>query len=172
MPPPPPPPRVDEDEEERRKAVAGRQYGLNVTAEAAALGSGASEETRERLARALREAEEAERLEREKRAALHAQKRGYRAGAVNEEERARRLAEMMGDAAHHDDAQRVRFQAVEDRRDSGAEEALQRGGHDPEAFRNRVSQSLVAGQSAADRIGSRSHYRDNSNSDVGAFKRR
>lgn len=97
-----------------------------------------------------------------------------RTGRLTSEEKARKLAEMQGNAEVHDDA---RWQRLSDEKQKDAAEALvqaNQGNGSAAAFLKQAHKSLygATGEAASleDRVGRRKYYNDK-DTERGAFKR-
>ncbi len=97
-----------------------------------------------------------------------------RTGRLTQEEKAKRLAEMQGNAEVHDDA---RWQRLSDEKQKDAAEALEQanqGSGSAAAFMKQAHKTLYGatgeGASLEDRVGRRKYYNDK-DTERGAFKR-
>lgn len=150
----PPPPRMDGYGLKHSGAVPDALRGADLSARAA--------ETRARLeeARLAKEAEERDK------AAQKYTRREYKTGKMSEEDRERRLAEMMGNASEHEQqrTQRLaRAREEEAREEEGDKVVSHADAHrGADAFKAAASRdvyaSMAAGGSLEARIGSRRHY--------------
>lgn len=99
---------------------------------------------------------------------------GCRTGRLSQEEKARRLAEMQGNAVVHDDA---RWQRLSDEKQKDAAEALEQanqGNGSAAAFLKQAHKTVYGatgeGATLEDRVGRRKYYNDK-DTERGAFKR-
>ncbi|DBB05825.1 hypothetical protein WJX82_010516 [Trebouxia sp. C0006] len=130
----------------------------------------AAEATRKRLDDAAKlKAQE----EREKAAQKH-QRQEYKTGRLTEEEKARRLAEMQGNAEVHDDARWHRLSAEKQKDAAEVSEQANQGSGSAAAFLKQAHKTVYGatgeGATLQDRIGRRKYYNDK-DTERGAFKR-
>ncbi|KAL0040595.1 hypothetical protein WJX77_011876 [Trebouxia sp. C0004] len=158
-----------------RDRQGGTQYGLSWGETApeelqACDRRDAAEATRKRLDDAAKlKAQE----EREKSAQKH-QRQEYKTGRLTQEEKARRLAEMQGNAEVHDDARWQRL-SVEKQKDAAEVlEQANQGSGSAAAFLKQAHKTVYGatgeGATLQDRIGRRKYYNDK-DTERGAFKR-
>ncbi|KAL3154798.1 hypothetical protein ABBQ38_011342 [Trebouxia sp. C0009 RCD-2024] len=112
--------------------------------------------------------------EEQDKAAQRHQRQEYKTGKLSQEEKARRLAEMQGNAEVHDDA---RWKRLSDEKQKDADEAIalaNQGSGSAAAFLKQAHKTIYGatgeGASLEDRVGRRKYYNDR-DTERGAFKR-
>ncbi|CAD7701668.1 unnamed protein product [Ostreobium quekettii] len=124
-------------------------------------------ETRKRLEEAGRKKEEEERALRNQR---H-QRREYKVGRISEEERARRLAEMMGDADEHRQQRRKAVDSA--KRQDRAEDLANEAGRSklkPQEYSHAAANG-VHGRSLEENVASRRYYSQRKGRETAGFRR-